>query len=656
MATTLQKFGETIRTFRNKKGLTQAQLAEDINPKTNRSVIAHLEQGRRIPDSDLLKRICTHLGIPNEYWEIFLAGTDRGAAEFESVLSELVGVPLSLESLDHITRTTAKSEIVALIDEDLTTEQTYDKFRSLLVYYGVRPISRELFSKYFSADSFRTMDSFRDAVKKYHQDVVRLFSTFEEAYETLAAASDPSVHLAILQRRDDEHYRQRAEWNQIKDIPEANLPDLGYIAAARVEQEKAEREAISHFLRDLARDIRQTGKEALETVSEKKRRKMDSLLRKFDPTSGHSLFSQLFLPDPDQLERKADQIGPKEETDIARMAQTQELAQQNLANYLSADHLDVYVATSMRSDADFVSVNRFVTNLFNHDSVRPLRLRYFNPTQSWIEDKFAKGLVEALMLRRAFLTIYMAQKEDTFGKDSEASVALGQGKPVIVYVPKLSVPDLNIDTEDSYRLERQQLEFLVSKEGSADDRDFDETVDQEALVGRLLTIRLSTAPDDVLRRAVVDHWADFDLYGEDRRIEDVDARASYRAWLDKVIKQGSNVAPPSDIRDGLVSILVATALRFERRAQIFREVHPLALQVILSSGVLNGILVARSVSSCAHLIHSVVRNELELELQVDDMNYRLVEVTTKSTIRVISKHRLLRNAFAAFYASPRSTL
>lgn len=148
------------------------------------------------------------------------------------------------------------------------------------------------------------------------------------------------------------------------------------------------------------------------------------------------------------------------------MAQTQQLAQQNLANYLSADHLDVYVATSRRSDADFVSVNRFVHSLFAPESVRPLRLRYFNPTQSWIDDKFAKGLVEALMLRRAFLTIYMAQKEDTFGKDSEASVALGQGKPVIVYVPKLFVPDLDIDTEDFFRVERQQLEGLITKEGS----------------------------------------------------------------------------------------------------------------------------------------------------------------------------------------------
>ncbi len=41
------------------------------------------------------------------------------------------------------------------------------------------------------------------------------------------------------------------------------------------------------------------------------------------------------------------------------------------------------------------SVNSFVGRLFGHASVHPLKLRYFNPTQSWIEDRVAKGLVEA---------------------------------------------------------------------------------------------------------------------------------------------------------------------------------------------------------------------------------------------------------------------
>lgn len=646
----IHQLGQIVRVFREERGLTQGELAEKITPPTNRSVVAHLEQGRRIPESDVLERLCQHLQIPRAYWQSSLDRDAARIAEFEGVLSELVGVPLTIDDLDSATQVTAKSEITSLLDQDFTTAQTYDAFRSLLVYYGVTPIGRALFARYFDADSFRSIEAFRRAVAEYQKDCIRLFSTFEDAYTRLASAPDLAVHMDALQRKADEHYRARAEWHRIKEIPEERLPDLGYIAAGRVRQESAERTSVSRFLKELAASIRVQGAAALDSVGEKKRRKMDSLLRKFDPASRHSLFSPLFLPDPDQLERKAEHIGPKEENDLNRMAATQDVAQQNLSNYLSADYLDVYVATSMRSDADFISVNRFVRSLFAHDAVRPLKLRHFNPTQSWIDDRVAKGLVEALMLKRASVTIYMAQKEDTFGKDSEASVALGQGKPVIVYVPKLVVPALDIDSELLWRSPRSTLEEAITKEGAREDHDFDETVDQEALLGRLLSIRLAKASATLLAEAAAHHWADFDLYGEDVRIGTPEQRAAYRTWLDEVTKKDSRAPLPEGLKDAFVSILVATALRFERRARIFREVHPLALQVILSSGVLNGILVARSVSSCAELLRALIRNELQLDLRVDDLNYRLIEVTTDSTVRVISKHRLLRNAFAAFYS------
>jgi len=67
--------------------------------------------------------------------------------------------------------------------------------------------------------------------------------------------------------------------------------------------------------------------------------------------------------------------------------------------------------------------------------------------------------------------------------------------------------------------------------------------------------------------------------------------------------------------------------------------------VILSSGVLNGILVVRTVAQCAAILRALIRNELSLTLEKDERNYRLVETTTRSTIRVISRHRLLRHAF-----------
>lgn len=87
------------------------------------------------------------------------------------------------------------------------------------------------------------------------------------------------------------------------------------------------------------------------------------------------------------------------------------------------------------------------------------------------------------------------------------------------------------------------------------------------------------------------------------------------------------------------------------RAKLFREIHPLALQVILSSGVLNGILVVRSVEQCATMLRAVILNEMNLEHSKDENNSRLIESTTGSTVRVISRNAMLRHAFDAYYAS-----
>src|SRR5262249_15612782 len=152
-------------------------------------------------------------------------------------------------------------------------------------------------------------------------------------------------------------------------------------------------------------------------------------------------------------------------------------------------------------------------------------------------------------------------------KDSEASVALGQGKPVIVYVPKLVVPDADIDTEAMWVLERRRLEELLAGEGTEDDRDLDETVDIEALASRLLSHRLKRATAPVLTAAVRRHWADFDLYGEaNERIKKDDERVEYRVWLDMVVKEERDQEPSAATCDHVISIMVANAAQFERRA------------------------------------------------------------------------------------------
>jgi hypothetical protein len=103
------------------------------------------------------------------------------------------------------------------------------------------------------------------------------------------------------------------------------------------------------------------------------------------------------------------------------------------------------------------------------------------------------------------------------------------------------------------------------------------------------------------------------------------------------------------VASALARRLVDVAVKFEARAHVFREIHPLALQVIVESGVLNGILVVRSVSTCGDVIYRLLTNTVETEVVVDDQNYRLVERITGSTLRVVSKHQLLTYAFWTHY-------
>jgi transcriptional regulator with XRE-family HTH domain len=649
MAVLLQELGDQIRAARKDQSFTQEELADRLSTRVNRSHIAHLEQGRRIPSEDgILDEICRELRVPQKFWQPFTDPSYQKRLGFEEALSELVGRPVTLRFVDEHSDMVANKAIDSFFSRTRNKEQALDALNSLLVFYGVAPMVPEFFDRYLQVESTKSTEAFKRGVEKFQMEAIRLFSTFEEAYRSMNRPGELVRHLRPLESRDVSVYHNREPWSEIEEVPEVRLPDLGYISAKEARKERNERDILAGFLQELADKVAASGRGAVDSYSEKKRRKMGSLLRKFESRIEHDFISPLFTPDADALRREAEAIAPKGDQDLDRIAETQAQAQRNLARYLAADHLDVYVATSMRVDADFVSVNRFSKELFSHPDVKPLNLRYFNPTQSWIDDRVAKGLVEALMLRRSSLTVYMAQKSDTFGKDSEASVALGQGKAVIVFVPKLTFRE--IDSEKIWTMSRADLEREIAQEGSEDDREPDPTMDQDALVSRLLTLRLQCLEDADFPSLVRAHWADFDLYGEDQRIQDLSLREMYRKWLDKVIRHEVNESIPQELMTQVIGILVAVAVRFEGRAKLFRDIHPLALQIILSTGVLNGMLVARSVDTCAKLIESLIKNELSFTLHFKADNYLLVEKLTASTARVISRHTLITNAFSAFYS------
>ncbi len=644
---TLSEFGALVASMRKQRHLSQDELAAALRPPISRTAVALLEQGRRVQPQSL-QLLADFLQIPEAVWVQFADPEAQARFEFESSLREMTGAPASLDGHDSFAASTA-NRLVSQLFSGATDQQGLDTINALLVLYNIKPCSQMFFSEFLGADAFTSVGDFAEAVLDYQKKAIRLFSTFADAFDCLNGP-DLNEYLKTLAPRDLSLYRNRAEFEEIEPIEEAQLPMLGYISATTLERRRQEREFVSEQLRKLAALVRKEGfASAINQFSDKTKRKIDSLLRQLDSSIQNGLFSPLFPREPEVLMREAEALAPVAQRDIDAKKRTEQVAEMNLSRYLAADHLDLYMATSMRTDADFISVNRFADQLSRHAEVRPLKLRYFNPTQSWIEDRVAKGLVEALMLRRAQFAIYMAQKSDSFGKDSEASVALGQGKSVVVYVPKLCVPELQIDSEEFGRRSRQELFALLQKAGDKVIDELDQTIDHEALHAQLLTVRLAGATDEVVAGIVNSHWADFDLYGEDDRIKDPATKSQYRGWLDAVVKQTEIPPLGDDVKRELLGILISRAVRFEARAALFRESHPLALQVIHTTGVINGMLVVRSVDACAKVLKGLVANELEYDLEIDDENYRLIERSSRSTVRVISRHLLIRNAFSRYF-------
>lgn len=129
----------------------------------------------------------------------------------------------------------------------------------------------------------------------------------------------------------------------------------------------------------------------------------------------------------DDLLKKIDGIAEK-------FTQAREAALNNTYYYLSmVNDLDVYVATSMRTQRDFREMADFCDNTFLNPKVKDLQLRYFDPTLSAASGHEDKGLIECLMVKCAKLLIYCAGEKESYGKDVEAGMALSQGKPVIFY-------------------------------------------------------------------------------------------------------------------------------------------------------------------------------------------------------------------------------
>jgi hypothetical protein len=464
--------------------------------------------------------------------------------------------------------------------------------------------------------------SIRAGVEAFQKMAMRRFGNFIAAYRRLARITAEAEMREVLgesaARSEDLLTRFQGRRDQllaIELIERENTPLVGYLSAGEIVAEHRR----AAFLRDRlpapaelpAADWAAYEAGAIAQALPEEQRPLRTIITNY--RTGHAGAA---------LGQFADHLGAV----IPRLAEREgvlhavrERATRNQDVYLTWDHMDVYFATSMRKRWEFEDLYDFVNGLMDHPELLPLKLRHFDPTQSFTPHRINKGLVESLMLKRAKCTVYSVQDTDTLGKDSEMAATLAQGKPVIAYVPRIEAEPrvAQLLAEDPVTIQ-ERLRFVIY----ADDY-FAASLSAEDLAFVRGFHALEAFEQGRVWKSVPDEPT-------------VSAfRAAHRADLER-----------------LCGIVAGSEARiYDKRAKTLIETHPLAVQVNLETGVANGVLVVRAVDDCARLLRRILTNSMEFDLEEDQraLMWYLRERISRCVFRVVSKDRKLTNCFWNFY-------
>ncbi|WNZ28262.1 MAG: hypothetical protein IAX21_06160 [Candidatus Bathyarchaeota archaeon] len=297
---------------------------------------------------------------------------------------------------------------------------------------------------------------------------------------------------------------------------------------------------------------------------------------------------------------------------------TVKTALENTKIYLTWDYLDVYFATSMRNKWEFEDTWDFTKEVFENDDLKNLHVRYFDPTQSKCNNPREKGLVEGLMLKRSKCTIYLAQENDTMGKDSELAATLAQGKPVIAYVPRIDVKN------HSTKIKKYPLIYFKNR--------LNMLIDEDSL-------------DAATRQKIKNYDDNYDQTINSFRDELLDYldKQPFRLWDAKNDDFKRNIENFDKV---CMIISIAEHDYFENRAKLLNGRHPLSMQINLQNGVANGVLVVRNAKECGCLLYNLLVNKIDFEIQHKKEGYTILEEKiSKSPFRVIINNEHLTNAF-----------
>jgi len=300
----------------------------------------------------------------------------------------------------------------------------WEYFNRILIAANLGPVDRTLFERYFPR-GINSDEKLREGVSGFIKDALLHFGSFHQAFFRLK--SDVNVLPRVEQTFGSEI---RAPFALSNPLKVEELAYLGYVSGELpVQMSQAHQTmlaALGSITGELTSDaIKVAAKErGVDIEKELSTINKGLLMRKQAQITVNE-----FIASTEHIQRTIDDF-------IAEVRRCRKAGIKNQEQHInSAAEMDVYVATSMRDERDYIEMKTFIDQVFGRKDIARLNLRYFDPTQAYCPNKHDKGLVECLMIRCAKVTIYCAQRQDTMGKDSELAITLGLGKPVIVYVP-----------------------------------------------------------------------------------------------------------------------------------------------------------------------------------------------------------------------------
>lgn len=323
-----------------------------------------------------------------------------------------------------------------------------ERLNIMLSYWHISPMNSEFFNHYFNKGNILEIEYFQNAIDQFIKDALWHFGSLERAYKTLSKEKDIESFFKKHEFNTNE-FKDRLPWNLVEDIAPKDRGFLGYVSGQKTQEDKQIVDDTETVRKLVIEEITQNSEEYKEIDTNKVEKVLDKLSiknpdikKRFE--SFHK-FKELANDNEIDLfsitaERTIKIWKEKIEKDIKKIEELKNIGKRNQEHYLrNIESIDVYVATSMRNDDEYIEMYKFVNTVFNDKEIKKLNLRYFDPTLCYCKSRIDKGIIECLLVRSSKVTIYCAQEGDTFGKDSELAATMAQGKPVIVYVPQVSM-------------------------------------------------------------------------------------------------------------------------------------------------------------------------------------------------------------------------